>query len=246
MLLIIFLAPVPKTFSDQTPNLYQVTYSAKYNGMAVKAHRQLKATEHGYRIISTVKGMLGGMTEQEDFNIDDQGHIHTDHYLAEKSFFGIESKEELVIDQAANKAVYTRKKKRKEIHLSDDLLGPVSYQLQLRNDLKAAMAASTNSAVPEQALSDQHPLYKVMSRGRIKDYQFKTLGEEAIKTRVGEIATIKVRRVRKGGKRQTTFWMAPAWDFLIVKIKQREKGGEDYEMLLETASINGQLVSFPK
>ena len=144
-----------------------------------------------------------------------------------------------MIDQTAGKAIYTRKKKRKELLLTDGYLGPVSYQLQLRNDLKTNM-----ESLDEKPVSNASPLknslsYKVMSRGRIKDYQFEILGEEVINTSLGEIPTLKVQRIRKDAKRQTIFWLAPAWNYLMVKISQQEKGGEHYEMLLDTASIDG-------
>lgn len=247
------LIPVTCIKAGDLPTPYKTTYMAKYNGMAVEAKRELKKTEHGYRLLSTVKGMLGGMTEREDFHIDQEGNIRTDHYLAEKSFFGIQSSEELVIDASAGRAIYTRKKKRKELLLQADYLGPVSYQLQLRNDLRACNEKSNEQSVlftsPEN--SNASPVkktlsYKVMSRGRIKDYQFEILGEEIVNTALGEIPTLKVQRIRKDAKRQTIFWMAPAWDYLMVKISQQEKGGEHYEMLLETASIDGEPISLSK
>jgi uncharacterized protein DUF3108 len=237
--LAVLLIPLASIKAANAPAPYEVSYTAKYNGMAVDAKRELKKTEQGYRIVSSVKGMLGGMTEQEDFQIDSHGSIRTDHYLAKKSFFGIKSTEELVIDQEAGKASYTRKRKRKELLLKDGYLGPVSYQLQLRNDLKTNIESTD-----EKPASNTFPLknslsYKVMSRGRIKDYQFEILGEEIVNTTLGEIPTLKVQRIRKDAKRQTIFWIAPAWNYLMVKISQQEKGGEHYEMLLDKASIDG-------
>ena len=233
--------------SDATPQSYQATYTAKYSGMPVTATRVLKKTEQGYRIISSVKGMLGDIMEQEDFHIDERGHILTDHYLSEKAFFGSARSEELVVDHQAKKATYTstRKNKHRELPLSTGYLGPLSYQLQLRNDLKASLPQHDDPAFSEQISSYQVPLYKVMSRGRIKDYQFEILGEETIDAGIGQIRTLKLQRVRKDNKRQTAIWVAPAWGFLIVKIVQQEKGGKHYEILVETATIDGEAVSLP-
>lgn len=212
-----------------SPQPYQVSYSANYNGMAVKALRQLSKTSAGYRIETKMKGLLGSMNEREDFHIDSQGRIQPDHYVMKKSFFGITSTEALVVDRGADRAVYTRGKKYRELAIEPDHLGPISYQLQLRSDLKNE----------KPTLS-----YQVMARGRVKTYQFELLKEESIDTGVGKIHTLKLRRVRNDKKkRETLFWVAPDLDYLIVKITQREQDGKHYELLLESASIAGQPIS---
>ena len=240
-LILIYLAalltPLASAYADDFPKPYQVVYTAKYNGMNVEANHALTRDAQTYRMTAVVKGMLGGTNEKEDFHLDRQGRILTDHHLAEKSVFGVASKEELVIDKAAGKAIYTKKKKRRELAIKPGYLGPLSYQLQLRRDLKNR----------EDKTAANTPLsYQVISRGKLKNYQFEILANERIDTALGEIETIKVRRVRKDAKRQTVFWMAPAWNYLVVKIQQREKDGEQYEMLLKTASIDGQTLLLPE
>lgn len=196
--------------------------------MAVKAKRRLTKTEHGYRIETKMKGLLGSLNEREDFHIDELGRIQPDHYVLKKSFFGIASTEELIVDKSIDKAVYTRGKKYRELAMNEAYLGPISYQLQLRNDLKTEKPILT---------------YQVLSRGRAKTYTFETLGEEIIDTGVGKIRALKVLRIRAKKKRETLFWISPDWDFLMVKISQREEDGKDYQMLLESASIAGRPVS---
>ena len=220
------------------PAAYEVIYTAKYNGMDVEAKHELIVNENSYRLLATVKGLLGGMTEREDFHMDQRDRIRPDSYKAEKSFFGVKKIENLVVDQTANKAIYTRKEKHRELSTLPNYLGPISYQLQLRRDLEAF------AALPTKALSPARPFaYKVLSRGKIKDYAFEILGEEVLDTPLGPLPTFKLQRVRNGGKRKTIFWMAPDWEFLVVKIRQNEKDGEQYEMLIKTATIAGQAVS---
>jgi hypothetical protein len=216
---------------EATP--YRAIYTAKYNGMSVKAVRELQKTDRGYRIISSVIGLLGGINEQENFHIDESGRIKTDDFFSEKSIVGTKSIEKLVVNHDLNSAVYTRKKKIRELHNVANYLGPVSYQLQLRHDLKTI----TNT------VDSRPPTYQVMSRGRVKDYIFEVLGEELLDTGVGRLKTLKVQRVRDDSKRQTVLWMAPDWGFLIVKIWQKDSDGEDYEMLLETANFGGHTVT---
>ncbi len=211
------------------PDQYRATYAAKYNGMPVEATRELKKTNQGYRLVSSVKGLLGHVTEQEEFHLGSEGRIHPDRYTSEKAFLGIESSEQMVVDNKANKAVYTRKKKVRELAVSAHYLGPVSYQVQLARDLQ----------VSAPSLS-----YQIMSRGKIRDYHFEILGEENLTIPIGVIRVLKLQRVRDAGEqRQTVFWMAPDWGFLIVKIYQQEEDGANYELILKTAKINGKPVS---
>ncbi|MBV1932997.1 MAG: DUF3108 domain-containing protein [Porticoccaceae bacterium] len=224
--------------AESFPAPYEIIYVAKYNGMDVEAKHELIVNENSYQLLATVKGLLGGMTEREDFHIDQRGRIRPDSYKAEKSFFGVQKTEILVVDQAANKAIYTRKKKHRELSMLPNYLGPVSYQLQLRRDLEAFADLPSDALNPSSSFT-----YKVLSRGKIKDYTFEVLGEEVLDTPLGPLPTFKLQRVRDGGKRKTIFWMAPDWEFLVVKIRQNEKDGEQYEMLIKTATIRGQAMS---
>lgn len=236
--LISLLIPFSCVQAESLPAPYQVIYVATYNGMDVEAKHELIVNESSYQLLATVKGLLGGMTEREDFHIDRQGRIRPYAYEAEKSFFGVKTTETMVVDQATNKAIYTRKKKHHELSMLANYLGPVSYQLQLRRDLEAYAALPSEALDPARVFA-----YKVISRGKIRDYKFEILGEELLDTPLGSLPTLKLQRVRDGGERKTLFWMAPDWEFLVVKIHQSEKDGEQYEMLIKTATIGGQAVS---
>ncbi|MEZ0122232.1 MAG: DUF3108 domain-containing protein [Candidatus Reddybacter sp.] len=204
---------------------YQASYSATFNGMPIEAKRELLKLEQGYRLETSARNFLGKMRETELFHLDTEDRIRIDGYTSKRSFFGSKRKEKLVIDHHGNKAIYTRKKKRRETVLQPDHLGPISYQLQLRRDLSQ----------PDSALK-----YKVISHGKIKHYQFERLGEELISTGLGDINTLKIRRIRENEDRETIFWMAEELAYLPVKVWQREDDGETYEMTLKSVTIEGQ------
>ena len=165
------------------------------------------------------------MQETERLHLDPEGAIRIDAYTSKRSFFGSKRKEQLIIDHQRNKAIYTRKKKKRETDLQPDYLGPISYQLQLRRDL----------AEPDSTLK-----YTVISHGKIKHYQFERLGNEVITTELGDIDSIKIRRVRDKQDRETIFWMAEKYAYLPVKVWQREEDGESYEMLLKSLTLEGR------
>ena len=204
---------------------YQASYSATFNGMPIEAERQLVKVEQGYRLETSASNFLGKMREIELLHLDAVGRIRIDGYTSKRSFFGSKRKEQLVIDHQRNKAIYTRKKKRRETDLQPDYLGPISYQLQLRRDL----------AQPDSSLK-----YTVISHGKIKHYQFERLGDEVINTGFGDVSALKIRRVRDNKERETIFWMAEKYAYLPVKVWQREEDGESYEMLLKSLTIESR------
>ncbi len=61
--------------------------------------------------------------------------------------------------------------------------------------------------------------HRVALRGRITDYAYRVLAREQMVTRpFGEVETLKVQRGN------TTMWLAPAHDYIVVRIRQRDGG----------------------
>ena len=56
-----------------------------------------------------------------------------------------------------------------------------------------------------------------------------------IETPMGDLRTVKLRRVRENGaRRETVFWLAPAYDFLLVRMFQRERNGTRFELVIRS------------
>jgi len=207
---------------------FSAIYVAKFNGMPVEARRELVKVGDGYRVSISASNALGEMSQSEEFGLDDVGAIQLKQYHSQQRFFGIAKVEDLIVDPVKNIARYTRNDKRQEIPLAPGYLGPMSYQLQLARDLNARRSSYQ---------------YQVLNRGKVKDYRFDPVGEEVVNTPLGAIQTVKVRRVRDDQERETVFWMAPDLDFLLIKLWQREEDGQNYELTLSAATINGKPIS---
>ena len=62
---------------------------------------------------------------------------------------------------------------------------------------------------------------QVFDNGEIKTVEFINEGTELLKTRLGELETIKVMNRKVGGSsRSTTTWFAPSLDYIPAKIEQ--------------------------
>ncbi len=83
------------------------------------------------------------------------------------------------------------------------------YQLSLMSDLKSAH-------IPEN--------YTVADGGKIKQYIFKRINDEILKTPLGEFKTMKLSLHKSNNKKQETFlWCAYDLNFLPIKVTNTEK-----------------------
>ena len=69
------------------------------------------------------------------------------------------------------------------------------------------------------------PSYRIADGGKLKTYQFRHRGRERVSTPLGSFEALVVERTQPGATRRTTFWFAPAFDFLPVQIEHREDKG---------------------
>jgi len=212
------------TKSDSALLPYSLDYAATYNGMDINANRELTLESGQYTLSTTAKNMLSNITEHGEFTVNSNGTIIDQGYEYKRSILGIKKTEKLTYDYKAGTAKYKSKKKKRKVALKNDQLNRLSYQIQLRRDL----------------INGKSPLeYQVISRGRLKIYKFEIQGEETLETPLGNIKAVKVKRIRKDNDRETLLWFAPQWNYLLVQLWQREKGGEDYKIVLQQGSLNG-------
>lgn len=65
--------------------------------------------------------------------------------------------------------------------------------------------------------------FRVLERGRLRDYYARLVGEEALEGPEGDpIETLVFEHRRDGSSRTTTFWLAPSLSYLPIQIQQRK------------------------
>lgn len=96
----------------------------------------------------------------------------------------------------------------------------LSYQLQLMADIARGQTNMT---------------YEIVHKGRIEKSEFRILREETIKTDIGEKQAIVVEKVRAPDRpRKTLLWFSKNKPFLLLKMYQLEKDGEEYEINIQS------------
>lgn len=118
-------------------------------------------------------------------------------------------------------ALSTAKGRTWSLPVSEGTLDKLSYVLAMMHDLGVGKR-------------DLH--YQVADGAKISLYHFKSHGQENLDTPLGVLSTLVLKRVRDD-KRETTYWCAPDFRYLPVKVEHREKDGS--VITLSIKSVQG-------
>lgn len=208
-----------------------ITKGVSMKGEAVRELKQLANGQWLYRF--DVESFAADIEESTTFSWQDN-HITPNSYKYELSpFLASKRKRKVSFNWQEKTAKSSYKDKEwtlKEIPLnSQDRL---SYQLQMLVDV---------------ATGKQDMIYPIAHKGKIKDSQFRTLREEPLHTTLGTLNSILLEKVRAGSnKRKTLLWFSKDHAFLLLKMHQIEKDGDEYEINIKSAEINGTAIKASK
>lgn len=76
--------------------------------------------------------------------------------------------------------------------------------------------------------------YSIADGSRNKQYDYEILGQETLKTKIGSLETVKLKRLNDD--QQTTIWCAKKYNYLVVRIDQIEDGAK---MVAEISRLEG-------
>jgi hypothetical protein len=99
----------------------------------------------------------------------------------------------------------------------------LSYQLAIMNDLQHGRKTLE---------------YLIADSDKIKNYRFVILGEERVKTAMGTLRTLKIRRT--GDSRNTTVWCAVDFHYLPVVLEQHDDEDGWLKMQIESMQFEDQ------
>jgi len=216
---------------------HKATYSAyikKGLSMSGEAVRELKQLDNGqwlYRF--DVESIAADIKESTTFSWQNDQITPLNYKYELSPFLASKRKRKVSFNwlQKTVKSSYKDKKwTLKTIPLSSQ--DRLSYQLQMLVDVNSGKQFMT---------------YPIVHKGKIKDSHFRTLREEPIKTKLGTLNSVLVEKVRaKTKKRKTLLWFAKDHAFLLLKMSQIEDDGDEYEINIKSAEINGITIKSSK
>jgi len=213
-----------------TPIPYRVSYQAEYNfflPMTGTAVRELKQDLNGsWSLTNTVKSNLISIEESSRFNWVNNRPQPVSYRFEQKS---VKNKQLwLDFDWQTFLASNTSDTKYPPYQIDAQVLDPLTYQLALRSDL----------VKQKTELS-----YQVADKKRVDTYEFELLGEELMETPLGLLNTVKIIRKREpDSTRESVIWLAKDWNYLLVKIRQKERGNAFF-IVMQEGELDGQPIT---
>ncbi len=214
--------------SDLQP--YDAVYKTVANGFKVNVKRRLRIEDAQITVSVSAKRFFFSMRETSVLLDTGGGMLRPLTYDHKRRGLSKKHDKELVFDWTENTVIDLLKPARPAMAVENPTYDKLSYQTRMRLDLIRN---------PDM----QHGAYNVTNGVVNRVYTFDRLGEEILKTPLGDLRTIKFKREGGDDDREVNVWVAPDWDFLLVRIDQtKERGGKTEQMLLKSARIAGEKV----
>ncbi len=212
---------------SQQPWVFLKSYLAKYKVVSKKktlghASRKLSFVDGRWTLTSFAKISKFFLTlrnnETSQFHIKDENLFSDRFYTRTKLTFKKARTMEQNFDWELKTEKGQRNKKAWELKHDDLVYDRVSHLFRLRADL---------------ITGQQSYVYPVSYKGRVTEYKYSIEKQEKIKTKMGELATLKLVRLKSNGDRFVV-WLCPDMNYFPVKIAQYEKGEPDVTLILES------------
>lgn len=226
---ILSLSSMKVSATETTPQkTFLKPYSAVYStiwkkGISLKVEGKQTLSQKSdnlWQFVFTADSMIASLNESSIFYVEDHQIIPT-KYEYQSSALGKKRSAILTFDWENNLVQNDVKDKPWNLSINPKTLDKLSIQLQVRQDLK---------------MGKNDFDYQIADGGYIKNWRFKRDKMETINTKLGRVSAIKIIRtdnLEKGKK--TSFWFAPKFDYLLVKLEHKEDG-ESYHLDIESMS----------
>ncbi|WP_416398441.1 DUF3108 domain-containing protein [Allohahella sp. A8] len=229
-------APIQAADANASKSVELVPITAKYTasykkGVPIKgsAVRSLERLENGlWDYTFHVESWVVDIKENTKLRwVDNQ--VKPQLYEYERSGWVAGRERSYKFDYEAGKVLVNRDGDKLEAPLTEGLLDKLGYQLQLRMDLA-------------RGLTDMS--YDVAHRSGSRKMAFAVIGEETITANGFDIPSVIVERIREDDDddRVTKLWFAKNLNYVLVKMEQKEPDGEEYEILLSEAVVDGKTI----
>lgn len=208
---------------------YTAQYTTTTRGMDLGLTRVLKAGADGtFTLTNGGKIMVVGFHEVSVFKVEGTRVVPKSYVYQGTGLINRRREVHFVPGADTIRSLY--KDQWYDLPKTAKTLDRMSQQEQLRLLL-------LNDPKPGQNLSIQ-----VADGKRVKDYELVFVGEEVVTTALGPIPSLHFKRVHDDPDRKSDMWLAPAWDYLMVKTVHVE-GGEPVKVILTGATIDGVAVA---
>ncbi|WP_440056215.1 DUF3108 domain-containing protein [Pseudoalteromonas sp. T1lg65] len=204
---------------------YEVSRKGKIHGTATRDLTKVAEKTYAVRYQSEIEWMIFSdiRTEESLFELK-QDKITPLHYSMKREGTGPDKSHKIKFDHASKEIRSSEEKYPLKVEWLENQQDLLSYQVQLRRDLKAGKTQFS------------YPI--IDKNGNQRSYDFQVVGEEMITLPVGNINTIKVKRLYDNSDRQAIAWFAPEHDHMLVQMYKGKDGVEQFKIALTKFELN--------
>ncbi len=199
--------------TDFAPTPFQATYSTTLNGvpLGIELHLDLKnAGADTWELGLSAHSLMMDYQETSRFRWHDCS-ADPQRYRFEFRGFGVNRKLQLDFDHDQH------------IAAGESRRGPVSFTFSPDATDELALTYAARCRLLQGATQ---VTFNVATTTGMKQLTYRVDGHELLKTPYGKLDTVRIVRVREqGDKRRTLLWVAPALDYIMVKLEHVEKLG---------------------
>lgn len=208
---------------------YQAQYDTSALGMHLTLSRELKTDgEGGYTLTNGGKILVVGFHEVSVFTIEN-GEIIPKSYVYQGTGL-INRRREVHFTAGADTLRSLYKGEWYELPDKPGTLDRMSQLEHLRLLLRKDPDYRDDLTI------------RVADGRKVKDYTLYFVAEETVETALGPVQTLHFERQHDDPDRKSDIWVAPAWDYLMVKTIHVEDD-KPVEVVLSSATIDGEAVS---
>lgn len=215
---------------DQLPKPFKAIYKTRLYGIKLTATRELKQREDGQWFLRfDIDSWVAGLKERSLFDWNDQGHAITHHYEYHRTGLAPDRHVQVAFNWDTHRVVNKLNKEEDwSMSIPDGTLDKLNATMQIRADLINGR---------------EDLIYKVADGGKLKTFRFAIDREETIQTPVGELDTVVIKTLRKNKKRETYTYFAKDWDYVLVRISQKEPNGDSASVDIQEGWVEGKAIT---
>ena len=207
------------TGEENAPSLFEADYTIRMKGAQVaKMTRQFSRQESGdyqYHSETRTTGLISlfrkdHIIENSKWKMQSDKIVPSEYYY-DHSGGKKDRKVSISFDWENNRITNSIDGSSWKMPTSPNIMDKLLYQLAIMYDLQAG----------KESLR-----YTVADGGKTKIYNFEILGEETVKTPLGNLLAVKLERHKPNSRRKSTLWCAKDLEYLPVKVENIEKDGK--------------------
>jgi len=240
MLIFVISGILPATVIAEYPDApaqFSADYVARYGGFRASAERKLTKDDAGIFVMhSAIELKLLGQTlstirESSKFTLNEEnGQTRPEYYEFLQTGLGGRSRQ-ITFDWQQRSSTVHIDNQAINIPLEGSETDNLSAYLEIRRQLIAGK---------------KDIIFPGIYKGKLEEIHYRVNGEELVDTLPGTFNTLRLERIREpDSDRSTVIWLAPAWDYLLIKLIQEEPGNSTISLELKAAIVNDQPVFNP-